>query len=475
MNQIEQKFINKILPKYGKNRDLNYDKILIENNNKILNEENNILDVDIIREEFKYHVFSIDPPKCSDADDAFSIYEENENLFLAIHIADPTHLISLKSELWKDILDRGITRYPSNSLPIHMLPEEIVQESSLMTEKLFEKKRAISIIYKINKKTMLPCINEINLKFTYITVLANNKYTYKEASFVNNDIFNKGLQISKNLKRERSKETIGTKLSDIKYLSIAYDNNNLSIDETTDRINDMKEMIAEFAILTNSFIGEFIEKNIDGMGVYRTCNFDNCEENLSGEKILDKIIKDGVRGNYSENKSSHDLVGKELYCHFTSPLRRVTDCICHYIIKCYLLNKNNSEINKSYPWTKDDLALICKNVMIKNRNEKKIQFDDIKFRTIQLIHNLVKDNNIKLKVKVISYTGLFLNCIISKLIINNSEEYNIHISYTLRKRNLNITDFENEHTIEISKVQINDKFDEGTFEELDNTIYAYYS
>ena len=43
-------------------------------------------------------VFSIDPEGCEDADDAFSIYKEKEVLYLAIHIADPTEYISLKSK-----------------------------------------------------------------------------------------------------------------------------------------------------------------------------------------------------------------------------------------------------------------------------------------------------------------------------------------------------------------------------------------
>lgn len=462
MNYIEQIYNTKILPKYGTNRNIINDTNLINNNNNFPK-----IDIDPIREEFTHPVFSIDPPKCTDADDAFSLYQENNNLYLAIHIADPTHFISLQSDLWKDILKRGITRYPSNNPPIHMLPEEMVNKSSLMTDNVSEIKRAISVIYNIDPNKMLPT-NDIKLKFTYIKVSKSNKLTYEEASLISNYVFDKCLEISKNLKKERSKETIGTKLSDIKYLSINFELNNLSIEKNSQKIKDMKEMIAEFAILTNSFIGEFIESKVEGMGVFRTCGFNNDDNNLSGEMILNKIIKDGVRGNYSEKNSSHDLVGKELYCHFTSPMRRVTDCICHYIIKCYILNLE-------FPWCKNDLELICQNVMIKNRNEKKIQFDDIKFRTNQLISELVKDNIIKLKVKIMSYTGLFLNCIISKLILNDNEEYNIHISYTLRKRNLNITDFEEEQVIEITKVDIKEHFDEGTFEELDNYIYTKYS
>jgi exoribonuclease R len=50
-----------------------------------------------------YKTYSIDPAGCEDADDAFSIYEENEKMFLAIHIADPTEYINVQSSLSPEI------------------------------------------------------------------------------------------------------------------------------------------------------------------------------------------------------------------------------------------------------------------------------------------------------------------------------------------------------------------------------------
>lgn len=470
MNNFEQKFKDTILLKYGNKRDKNNDNLLLDDNNKKIK-----IDVDSIRKDFNEDVFTIDPHNCQDADDAFSIYTKDNKLYLAIHIADPTHYISLNSLLWTDVLSRGITHYPSNNLPIHMLPEEILHKSSLMTYYLPQKKRAITITYEINKNTYLPT-NNINIDFTFITVKKENQYSYKKASNEINNIFDLGLIISQKLKKERSRETIGTKLSDIDFLSINYENT-ISIDHISSKEKKMKEMIAEFAILTNSFIGEFIMINIDGMGIFRTCTYnttDNLSDvNLSGEELLDKIIKNGIKGSYSENNQSHDLVGKELYCHFTSPMRRATDCICHYMIKCYFLDLH-------YPWNKTDLNNICNNIIEKTHKEKKIQFDDIKFRTIQLISFLLPEYNVKLQCVINSYSGLFLNSIINKLILESKEDYsgknkyyefNIHISHTLKKRGLNIDNYINNYfTIPITHVNIPNKFDEGIFVELDSYL-----
>ena len=79
MNYIEQIYNTKILPKYGTNRNIINDTNLINNNNNFPK-----IDIDPIREEFTHPVFSIDPPKCTDADDAFSLYQENNNLYLVV-------------------------------------------------------------------------------------------------------------------------------------------------------------------------------------------------------------------------------------------------------------------------------------------------------------------------------------------------------------------------------------------------------
>jgi exoribonuclease R len=49
-------------------------------------------------------VYSIDPPGCTDADDAFSIITLNNYVHLYIHIADPTSYFTPDSELFKYIL-----------------------------------------------------------------------------------------------------------------------------------------------------------------------------------------------------------------------------------------------------------------------------------------------------------------------------------------------------------------------------------
>ena len=92
MEFYNNKYDELIEPLYGVKRDSNEDNMLLQSN--IIP---HVYSVNERIDMTMYNTYSIDPDGCEDADDAFSIYEENEKLFLAIHIADPTEYINIKS------------------------------------------------------------------------------------------------------------------------------------------------------------------------------------------------------------------------------------------------------------------------------------------------------------------------------------------------------------------------------------------
>ena len=77
-------------------------------------------------------------------------------------------------------------------------------------------------------------------------------------------------------------------------------------------------------------------------------------------------------------------------------------------------------------------------------------------------------NNITIGYYITSYSGLFLN-----LIINKIDNFNVHMSYSLRIRNYNkeINSKKNVF-IQISKVNCYEKYDENTIPELDKHILS---
>lgn len=411
-----------------------------------------------------YDVYSIDPEGCEDADDAFSVYTERDLLYLAIHIADPTEFIRLHSDLWVSIVQRTTTKYLSNRKPIHMIPEQVLKMVSLQGEN--EVKCTISVITEINKDTYKPQ-GEVQLVFGKVLVKRAHAFSYKQASTNGLDALNIGLQISEQLQIQRGKKTKGVKLNELSPAHVCYENGHAYLYCDSDEEKMMKQMIAELAIFANSFVGEYL-KNTLNMGVFRTCQakewLGELGNNITGEEMIQQIITNGITADYLSKVSSHDLVGMPEYCHFTSPIRRLSDCVCHYLLKyIYLKNKKGLD-DITTPFISADLDFLSSKCLSVTKKDKKNQYLDIKFRLIQVMSNMIEQKGpITLEYYVTGYSGLFLNIIICKI-----DKYSVYMSYSLRIQNSSFAFYRGEHkTLVCAKVNCFTKFDQGCIPELD--------
>jgi exoribonuclease R len=453
-----------IEPLYGDKRETTYDTIL-EQNNKLPHMYSITERVDMTA----YDVYSIDPYGCEDADDAFSIYTEYGKLYLAIHIADPTEYINIDSLLWRDIEKRIVTKYPSNKKPIHMIPESIMEQSSLMVNRYGDVKLAISIVTEIDTNSYLP-IGKVKLLFTKIKVSESNALSYELASeqIETNDAIQNGIKISKALIEARGERTKGVLLNDVTTSYVKYDGHITYLYRDTPNEKAMKQMIAEFAIFANSFVGEFLKINFEGVGIFRICSANDwlhtIYSEISGEELLNEIIVNGIRADYLSSVKPHDLVGSPEYCHFTSPIRRLSDCVCHYLLKYIHLKPNIPYL--PIPFTNTQLEMYSKICMTMTRAVKNIQYKDTKFRIIQTMKQmLLSSPSITIKYYVSSYVNLFFN-----IIICNVNEHNIYLSYTLRIVDNVSSEYEIKEikTMDITTVNITgSKYDEGSIPQLD--------
>ena len=468
-NQVyEDNYTSIVEPKYGNKRDVNQDEILTSNIFNIhLYSINNNERVNMTWCD----TYSIDPVGCKDADDAFSIYTENDRLYFAIHIADPTEYIDLSSHLWSDIVNRTTTKYPSNRAPIHMMPNQILELSSLQGTYEGDVKNAITVLTEIDSNTYAP-INEIKLLFTNVFVKKINAFSYNDAAIVCNDVnaFKIGLKISEWLKMNRSLKTKGIKLNEVSTAYPIYEDNNVYLYEDTTIERLMKQMIAEFAIFANSFVGEYLKIHLN-TGIFRTCNANDwlhtVYNDISGKELLQEIITNGIRADYMSNIESHDLVGMPEYCHFTSPIRRLSDCICHYLLKYIYFKHTRNHTQYTMPFSEWELEQMATKCLHVTRFDKKNQYLDIKFRLLQVMANMIsKNKNIGIEYYITSYSGLFLNIIICKI-----NQFHVHMSYTLRVRdyskNINPKEL---HFLTITRVNCYTTYDEHTIPELDRHI-----
>jgi hypothetical protein len=228
----------------------------------------------------------------------------------------------------------------------------------------------------------------------------------------------------------------------------------------------MKQMIAEFAIFANSFIGYYLNINFEGVGIYRICSarewLHTIHAEISGKELLNEIIVNGIKAEYISIVESHDLVGAAEYTHFTSPIRRLSDCICHYLLKYIHLKKVSADLQ--VPFSNEKLKIYSSDCMRINKMMKSIQYKDHKFRFIQtMYHMLFQTPSIVISYYISSYTGLFLNIIIHKI-----NEHSVYISYTLRIPELKThLPQKEERYLTITRVNYMTEYDEGSIPELD--------
>ena len=477
MDEYRIKYKRLIEPLYGPRHE---DPLFNDNNNDNNNHNNtnelpHAYSVEDRVDMTEYEVYSIDPEGCRDADDAFSIYTENEKLFLAIHIADPTEHINITSPVWTSITNKIVTRYPSNTKPIHMMPEAIMQKASLMVNKYGNIKLAITIVTEIHTSTYEP-IGNVRLLHTKIKVDATRALSYGVAGRLasTHSVLQQALKISEALISIRRNKTKGIVLNDLEKSYVRYNENGEPyLYRDTPFEKSMKQMIAEFAIFANSFVGEYLKIHCNGLGLFRICNasewLGTMYDGITAAELLNEIIVSGIRAEYISNVGSHDLVGSPEYCHFTSPIRRFSDCICHYLLKYIHLKHTEPETTPpsiTSPFTNEELEKYSNECARVSKLMKGVQYKDTKFRLIQTMHcMLMKNTSIRISYFVSSYTGLFLN-----LIIDGIDEHSVYLSYTLRipipkmKKKYEI---KKKEELVITRVNCMNEFDEGSIPELD--------
>lgn len=461
MEIYEDTYSRIIEPIYGEKR--NY-----ENDNKMIDDiRTHELSVLSRVNMTQYETYSIDPPGCTDADDAFSIFIQENKMYLAIHIADPTEYIPLHSNVWNDIYSRVTTKYPSNRVPIHMMHNKLLSLSSLQGDEMGQIKKAITVVTEIDINTY-EAIHEIKLFFSEVYVKKGNAYTYEQASeeINNNEVFSRGVEISKSLKRKRISNTKGVKLSEVNTSYVIYENDSVYLTTDNEKKKQMKEMIGEFAIFANAFIGEYLKIHLH-MGIFRCCDaskwLNDIDDDISGEELLQKVVLNGIKAEYLSNIASHDLVGMPEYCHFTSPIRRLSDCVCHYLLK-YIYHKNKRFIDP--PFSEKELEHLANLCLIVTKKDKKHQYLDTKFRLLQVMYNLLLyKEHITLAYYITGYSGVFLNLIITKI-----DDYNVYMSYTLRVHYNKVIEPKNIKYVRITQVNCFTKYDENTLPELDKQI-----
>ena len=276
-------------------------------------------------------VYTIDPPGCSDADDGFSVIEKDGSTVIALHYADPTHILHPNST----ISNKVQTRYSIFEKTKPMLSSGLSERISLRSNKK-DTRHAITLQFALARDTHMP-IQPPEILFTLITISPRNALTYHRAGSILQGV-NKCNRLT--LQRLRVIQRFATALMNSREVThwrtlsrvCASRRGIVSLKVPSQEETYMRRIVGELSIYANQQVAKILSRTLGNNAIFRS---------TGGEYVL--------RNNPNENMDN------DVYTHFTSPMRRWTDCVTHLLLK-YV---SNHPAHKALPFSISGLQKIA--------------------------------------------------------------------------------------------------------------------
>lgn len=319
-------------------------------------------------------VCSVDPPGCTDIDDALHCFKlPNGNYEAGVHIADVSHFIRPGTSLDKEAALRATTVYLVDKR-IDMVPDLL--SSNLCSLRGGEERLAFSCIWELT-----PNAEIVSTRFHKSVIKSKSAMTYEAAQAVIDDVSDnselalslRGLNsLAKILKKRRM---------DNGALSLASPEIRFRVDSETHeplevvskKMRETNSMVEEFMLLANVSTAEKILEEFPEVALLRRhpepppVNFDplikaahhqGFEIDISNSKKLSESLDRAIKPNGSyfnvmlrilatrcmlqavyftsgviqRSEFFHYGLAAPLYTHFTSPIRRYSDVIVHRLL-----------------------------------------------------------------------------------------------------------------------------------------------
>jgi hypothetical protein len=297
----------------------------------------------------EWHIFSIDPPKSGDYDDAFSICDKEDGIKqISIYISNVTIWLDVLN-LWDSFSRRISTIYlPDKKRP--MLPTILSDCLCSLQENVTRIALVMDVFIKDN--------TIIDIKYSNALIKVYKNYCYEEKSLLQDDKYHELLNLTINLSKK------------YRYIS---------------NVRNSNEMVCYLMIFMNYHCAiELLKHNT---GIFRTTttikklikSSEELPDNLPEE--VSKFIKiwNSSAGSYidvselkNENTTRHELLDMDAYIHITSPIRRLVDLLnIIKLQKCLGLIYLSENVEKFYDKWLNDLEYINTTM----RSIRKVQND----------------------------------------------------------------------------------------------------
>ena len=291
---------------------------------------------------------TIDPADAQDFDDAISVRREGDDYRLWVHIADVTHYVQPGTAMWDEALERGNTVYlPGYTM--HMLPPVLAETVCSLVPN--EDRLAHTVEMKIDGETLS---NE-SIDIYKSVVHSDERLTYSEAEDRLDDP-EADLHDELTLVHELADQLHEQRKADGSLvLNPRRDRAHTIIEEcmlkankaVTHELQWVRGLEAMFRVHPQPTPDEWDEalreiQDLDGVSVPGDSWDDprkavNATLEEAPGRQLDQIqwavMKVMPRAKYmSDPFGGHHALNFEIYGHFTSPIRRLSDLINHWII-----------------------------------------------------------------------------------------------------------------------------------------------
>lgn len=335
-------------------------------------------------------IFTIDGEGAKDLDDAISLRRLPGGGFrLGVHIADVSHYVRERTALDRCVMQRGTSVYFTDKV-VPMLPTALSNGACSLNAG--EDKYTLSAMISLDKDG-----NITDLKLRPAVIRSRVRGVYSEVN----------LLLSGNATAEIKKKYASVKPTLIKMTelyeillkkskargAIDFDADEAAIildqdgrpTEILKRERGISErMIEQFMLTANEAVASYMkaheipcvyriheappEDNFDGFLNYlESLGFDvrqlrkgdptpsmlsellkHAEERGLGAPVSYTMLRAMAKAKYSEENKGHFGLGIEDYCHFTSPIRRLSDLATHRIIHRVLLEGKKAQNYTSY-------------------------------------------------------------------------------------------------------------------------------
>ncbi len=322
-------------------------------------------------------IFTIDGADAKDLDDAISLEKIGDKYRLGVHIADVSEYVKFGSETDKSALSRGTSVYFTDKV-VPMLPRSLSNGACSLGAGL--ERYALSAFMTLDADGKL-----LETELTESVIRSAVRGVYSEV----NDIFDKGsgsefapkyeavmpvlsqMHDLYRIMKKRSEERGAVELDTEEAVILLGENGEPCSIEARQR-GDGERMIEQFMLCANEGVATFLT-DLSMPCVYRihespspdkiesfaafavgmgldvrplrakklypsafSALLSEARENGISAVLSNVMLRAMMKAKYSANPSPHFGLAIDLYCHFTSPIRRYPDLTVHRIVKAVL-------------------------------------------------------------------------------------------------------------------------------------------